>query len=134
MANETMAKMVIRNGNDIPTAWIDVQAVFEQEKAKWGWAHRWRSTTTLEDVRDDPALLKEIEQAKSTMYYQMRQIAVDSGVENRSYDTVSRGAVSSYRGEAEIEWQGKQFRAIGVSSTGTPEYLASRGTIYFVEL
>jgi hypothetical protein len=134
MANETTAKMVIHSGNDIPVEWIDVQSLFESQKAHWAFAYRWNSDTTLDEGMKHPSFQKEIEQARSTMYYAMRQMAVDSGVEDRCYDTVARGAVSSYRGEAEVEWQGKRFLAKGVPSSGTPEYLASRGTIYFVEV
>lgn len=60
---------------------------------------------------------------------ELEKLALEHGIEDRSYDTVRWGTVSEYSGEAEIVIKGQRYKAIGHGPKGTAEYVSKDGYI-----
>lgn len=64
-----------------------------------------------------------------------KQEALAAGIEDRGYNTVRHGYVSSYRGIAIIQKEdGRKFRCIGHEPEGDAEVIMRNGFIEFVEI
>ena len=60
-------------------------------------------------------------------------LAIEAGIQDRSYSTVRWGTISKYSGEATIEMaDGSIWKAIGHGPRGTAEYVSSEGYIEFI--
>jgi len=102
-----MAKqIVIRSLEDIPEEWLSD----EQKRSR------------VNQILGRGDLLNE-----------MYTLACNAGIEDKSYNTVRHGGVSSYTGASMIEYHGLRFLARGSKPTGTPEFLSSRGGITFTQ-
>ncbi|MBU4285156.1 hypothetical protein KKF60_02250 [Patescibacteria group bacterium] len=60
---------------------------------------------------------------------ELEMLALECGIENKSYNTIRWGVVSSYSGEAEVVIKGQRYKAIGHEPEGTVEYVDRDGYI-----
>ncbi len=63
------------------------------------------------------------------------RLALENGIEDRSYDTVANGRISSFSGEAIICLKnGTKWKAVGHRPTGDAYYVAREGYIEFIPI
>ena len=63
------------------------------------------------------------------------ELALEAGVEDRSYNTVRYGLVGSYRGEAVVTMaDGQRWRCVGRGPRGDASHISSDGFIEFIPL
>ena len=63
------------------------------------------------------------------------ELALENGVEDRSYPTVANGYVSSFRGEAVVTMaNGRKWRCIGRCPRGDASHISKQGYIEFIPL
>ena len=63
------------------------------------------------------------------------ELALEAGVEDRSYNTVREGLVNSYRGEAVVTMaDGQRWRCVGRGPRGDASHISSDGFIEFIPL
>lgn len=59
-------------------------------------------------------------------------LAIEHGVRDKAYNTVRYGTIPDYSGEAEIEVNGRKYKAVGRGPRGTAEYVSKNGFIEFI--
>lgn len=63
------------------------------------------------------------------------ELALENGVEDRSYPTVANGYVSSFRGEAVVTMaDGQRWRCVGRGPKGDASHISRDGYIEFIPL
>ena len=63
------------------------------------------------------------------------ELALEAGVEDRSYNTVREGLVNSYRGEAVVTMaDGQRWRCVGHGPRGDASHISRDGYIEFIPL
>ena len=63
------------------------------------------------------------------------ELALESGVKDKSYPTVANGYVSSYSGEAVVTMEdGSKWRCVGRGPKGCPAHISKQGFIEFIPL
>ena len=63
------------------------------------------------------------------------ELALENGVEDRSYNTVRYGLVGSYRGEAVVTMaDGQRWRCVGRGPRGDASHISRDGYIEFIPL
>lgn len=63
------------------------------------------------------------------------ELALEAGVQDRGYDTVACGHVSSFRGEAIVTLEdGSRWRCVGHGPKGGASYVSKQGYIEFIPM
>lgn len=63
------------------------------------------------------------------------ELALENGVEDRSYNTVRYGLVGSYRGEAVVTMaNGRKWRCVGRGPRGDASHISAEGFIEFIPM
>ena len=76
------------------------------------------------------ALAKDLRKAEPSY-----ELALENGVEDRSYPTVANGYVSSFRGEAVVTMaDGQRWRCVGHGPRGDASHISRDGYIEFIPL
>lgn len=71
---------------------------------------------------------------KKIAIQKMIDLALEAGIQDRSYDTPRQGYVASYLGEAIIKFNGEYFLAIGHDTDGDPMNVTQEGYIEFIKI
>ena len=89
------------------------------------------SSVELEKLAKKAAKLAADLRAEEPSY----SLALEAGIEDRSYSTVRYGRISRYSGEAEITMDdGSRWKAIGHGPRGTAEFVSREGYIEFLKI
>ena len=65
---------------------------------------------------------------------EMVKLALEAGIQDRSYQTPRQGWVASYLGEALIHYKGQTYKAIGHDTEGCPMTVTKEGFIEFIPI